>query len=159
MRFLNVCGYQLIELGRNLRFHAEPQLETPYGLMQQHSQAAQNRISLLPCFRKESRFQWRINNIGNKCVRGSGFEFPVPMKAGLPCPGMLCSPEARSFSTHHWDGLADFVNTGTKLHLEIMNAFPRTIDNSNLLHALIQQRANDRLCSSSGPNNYGSFIS
>ena len=54
--------------------------------------------------------------------------------------------------------LGDFKDAGTKLLLEIMNALARAIDYSNSFHAFVQQRANDRLCSSSCPNNYCGLV-
>ena len=56
-------------------------------------------------------------------------------------------------------GFIDLENMRTKLPPEAKNTLARTVDYSNSSYTLIQQRTNNRLCGSSGPDNDCGFTS
>src|SRR3989337_1885185 len=111
------------------------------------------------CFFQKSGFQRYIDYVGNKCV-----PFQVPnvycqLRLNFHALGCCIDQEIAVFQCITKHGSVNFKDTGTKLFLEAKSSLARAVDNSNLFRAFIEKRANDRLCSSSRPNDYCSLIS
>ena len=66
---LDIGGDEIIEVTGDLRLHTEPMLESRYGLVQQHAEAANNGMAARLGLDKQAGLQRHIDDIGHDRVR------------------------------------------------------------------------------------------